>query len=111
MRLQGLCYAVVVDGIYIFDRHPHALVTGFIAVRPECHLDVALATSTLSVFAQEDLTFTRADSAEAGRIAPVPPLFPAELYEPRKALSNIGHVKDRDQTVGEHSEILARQEH
>src|SRR5438105_5579502 len=87
-----LGYAVAVDGIYVFDpdRHPHPSVAGFIALRPEGHLDVAFAAPALSVFAQENLAFTRADAAESRRIAPVPPLFPAKLFEPRKALSNIG---------------------
>jgi hypothetical protein len=61
---------MLVDSIDVFDpdRHPHAFLAGFIPLGPERYLDVALAAPALGVFAQDDLAFTRVDSAEAGRI-------------------------------------------
>src|SRR6185312_12652736 len=92
------------------NRHPHSRLGGFVALRAERHLDIALTTSPLTVLAQEDLAFTGADSAEGRRIAPVPSLFPAELLEPCKALANIGDVQDRGQSLGQHSAILPRKD-
>src|ERR1700738_499761 len=54
---KPLCDAVLVDGVHIIhpNRHPLTLVGGFVAFRTEGHLDVALATPPLTVFAQKDL--------------------------------------------------------
>jgi len=87
---------VLVDGVHIIyqDTRPDALVGGLVAFGTEGHLGGALATATLTVLAQEDLTFAGGDSAEVGRIAPVPSLLPAELLESRKALFKVGDVQD-----------------
>src|SRR2546423_15632963 len=44
----------------------------------------------------------REHAAECRRIAPVPPLFPSELLEPREALLNVGDVQDRSQSLSKH---------
>src|SRR5262249_28639802 len=88
------------------DGHPHALIAGFITIRPESHLDRALASTTLSVLAEENLAIPGANTPKSRRTAPLPTLLPSELLEPREALSDIGDVQDRVQSLGLHALIL-----
>ncbi len=70
-HFQTLFDAVPVFGVHVIHphRHPYTLVCGLVAFRAERHPVVALAASTLPVFAQEDLALTGADATE-GRGSP-----------------------------------------
>src|SRR5262249_22962493 len=94
--LQALLKAALVDSVDVVhpDRHPHALVTGFVAFRAERHPDGASAATALTVLAQKDLTIACADATEPGRTAPLPSLRPSELLEPSKALLYVGNVQN-----------------
>ena len=107
-HFQTLFDAVPVFGVHVIHphRHPYTLVCGLVAFRAERHPVVALAASTLPVFAQEDLALTGADATEGRGIAPVPGLLPSKLLEPREAFDDVGDVEDRVQSLGLHSAIL-----
>src|SRR5262245_54230065 len=78
--VESLRLAMAVNGIDIVhpNRHPCALVGGWVALGAEGHLDAAIATATLRAQAQEDLALAGANSAERGRAPPVPALLPSK---------------------------------
>ena len=73
-------------------------------VEPQREPDPMLATSSLSIQAEEDLTTLRRDGAKGRRVGvgwtPVPPLLPAELREPLEAGLEIRYVENRSDFHG-----------
>src|SRR5262245_34983688 len=107
-HLEALREAPLVDGVHVVhpDRHPAALVRGIVAVGSSRFRERAPPPASLRVQAEEDLEPSGADAAESRRVAPVPPLLPAELLEPHEALLDVGDVQDRSQALCEHCRIL-----
>src|ERR1043166_5626856 len=108
--LQPLLDAAALDGVDVVDpdRHPHALVAALVPLGAECHQRVALAPPALPVLAEEDLAVAGRDGAERRRGAPLPPLLPAELLEPREALPDARDVQDRVDFLRLHRCIVRR---
>src|SRR5262249_53338478 len=65
------------------------------------------AARTLAVLAEEDLDRAAADSPEGRRVAPVPLLLPAELFEPGEALGEVRDVEDRRDVLDVHGLLLS----
>src|SRR5262245_11687730 len=98
-NVELLFNAMLVNSIHVIhpNRYPGSLVGAFIASWAERHFVIALASAALSAFAEKDFTFSRADSSESGRVAPVPCLLPTELFEPGEALLDIRDIQYRRQ--------------
>ncbi len=103
-HVETLLQTSAMDGVDIIHpyRHPDPLVAGFVAVGTEGRPTAAMASAALSPFAQEDLARAGANAAECGRTTPVPPLLPAEFFEPPKAIGKVRNVQDRRHSVREH---------
>src|SRR5262249_15604511 len=88
-HLDSLGQAMLIEGVDVIDpdRHPDAVLA---------------ALAALIALAEEDLAPAGADAAEGRRIAPVPTLLPAELFEPGEALLDVGDVQDRRDALGVH---------
>src|SRR5437899_877169 len=90
-HVEALFKAFFVNRIDIVDpnRHPDAAFLAIVASRAEGHRHIALAAATLAIQAKKYLTFTRTDTTECRRVAPVPTLFPTKLFKPFYALCEI----------------------
>src|SRR5580765_8457072 len=83
-HVEALIETSFVNGVNILDpdRHPYAAFTSVVTCRAKGHRHIALSSASLAVQAEKDLTYTRTDTAERRRIAPVPALFPTKLLKP-----------------------------
>jgi hypothetical protein len=98
--LQTLLEATLVDDVDVVhpDRHPDALV---IVVAPGGR-ERALPAPALTVQAEKNLAFARADGPEGRGIAPLETLRPAELLESGDAFREVRDVQDRRDGLGDH---------
>src|SRR5262245_47631908 len=90
-NFESRCHALSVNGIDVVDPNgdPHAFLGLLVAIRAERQCEVALAATALTVRAEENLTFARADSSEVWRRPPIPCFLPTELLKPGEALLHI----------------------
>src|SRR5262245_12066113 len=94
-NIESLFEAMLVNSIDVVYpyRYPRSFVCAFIAIRAERHFVVTFASAALTSFAEKNLAISRADATETRRVAPIPRLLPAELFEPGEALPDIRDIE------------------
>src|SRR5262245_39117746 len=104
-HVKTLLETPLVDSIDVVDphRHPRTLVGGVVTIRSERLFQVALASTALAIFAEEDLTFAGTDGPEVGRSTPFPGLLPPKFIEPRKTLLDVSDIQDRRECLRVHA--------